>query len=87
MRIGVPAKFAILGSVGGFARPVLSPVSGVAYTEVCFSAFAKTSRSCHTASLTWVRERGTNGERNVWGDGTFHVRRLKDGIGGKWGQA
>ena len=26
---GVPAKFAILGSVGGFARPVLSPVSGV----------------------------------------------------------
>ncbi|WP_461390317.1 hypothetical protein [Desulfosporosinus fructosivorans] len=29
------AKFAILGSVGGFARPVLSPVFGVAYTEVC----------------------------------------------------
>ncbi|WP_461391018.1 hypothetical protein [Desulfosporosinus fructosivorans] len=27
------AKFAILGSVGGFARPVLSPVSGVAFTE------------------------------------------------------
>ena len=30
---GVPAKFAILGSVGGFARPVLSPVSRVAFTK------------------------------------------------------
>ncbi|WP_459930686.1 hypothetical protein [Desulfosporosinus burensis] len=71
MRSGVPAKFAIPGSVGGFARPVLSPVSGVAYTEVCFSAFAKTSPSCHTASLAWVGERRTDGEWNVWGTAYF----------------
>jgi len=80
----VPAKCAILGAVAAAHILVRCPVSGVAYTEVCFSAYVETSRSCDTASRAWDEERRTkneerrteNGERRVGVDGTFHVHRL-----------
>ena len=57
---------------------------------VCWAAYVKTSRSCHTASRAW--ERGTeNGCKlrtvlglqlvtRVLGDGTFHAHRLVSGV-------
>ena len=36
---------------------VRCPVFGVALTEVCYSAYVKTSRLCDTASWAWVGER------------------------------
>ena len=50
---GVPAKCAVLGAVAAAHVLVRCPVSGVAYTEVCYSAYVKTSRSCDTASRAW----------------------------------
>ncbi|MHB8073300.1 hypothetical protein [Desulfosporosinus fructosivorans] len=71
---------------------MLSPVFGVAYTEVCWAAYVKASRLCHTASRAWVVERGTvRLALECLGDGTFHVHRLapldirdlvRDAIGG-----
>ena len=57
-----------LGAVAAVHVLVHCPVSGVAYTEVCYSAFVKTSRLCDT--YVPGLERGTE-----LGDGTFHVRR------------
>ena len=61
---GVPAKSAILGALAAAHILVSCPVSGVAYTEVCYSAYVETSRVCGTASRAWV------GERMQVGDGS-----------------
>jgi len=52
----VPDISAILGAMSAAHVLVRCPVYGVAYTEVCYSAYVKTSRSCHTASRAWVGE-------------------------------
>ncbi|WP_156146396.1 hypothetical protein [Desulfosporosinus sp. I2] len=51
------AKSAVHGALAAVYILVHCPVSGVAYMEVCYSAYVKTSRSCDTASR--VLERGT----------------------------
>ncbi|TGE39876.1 hypothetical protein E4K67_02500 [Desulfosporosinus fructosivorans] len=51
---GVPGKFAILGSVAGFARPMLSPVFGVgSLNGSLLSAYVKDVALCDTASRAW----------------------------------
>jgi len=49
-----------LGAVAA-AHSCVLPRIWVAYTEVCFSAYVETSRSCHTASQAWVGETEARG--------------------------
>lgn len=54
---------------------MLSPVFRVAYTEVCYIAYVKTSRLCHTESRAW---NGTYGEVSLsclkeGGEGTLRI--------------
>ena len=52
-------------------------VSGVALTEVCYSAYVKTSRVCGTASRAGVRGTDVRGDGPFWVDGTLHVHRRR----------
>ena len=62
MRCGVPAKSAILGALAAAHILVRCPVFGVGrFHGVCYSAYVKTSRSCHTASWAGVGERTGEG--------------------------
>ncbi|TGE39688.1 hypothetical protein E4K67_01430 [Desulfosporosinus fructosivorans] len=77
---GVPGKFAILGSVAGFARPVLSPVSGVgSFNGSLLFCFRKDIALMSPCVPGWGR-RTKNGERRTENgerrDGTFHAHRL-----------
>ena len=54
-----------LGSMAAAHVLVRCPVSGVAYTEVCWAAYVETSCLCHTSSWleTWNGEWNDRAER------------------------